>query len=683
MNRILFALMWIASVLPVAVMAADGDGEGSVRPDTRPLPETPLALKTLAVRDLRDVTTNLLTLSGRRLTVMVFLYPECPLSRQAIPVLNQIAEDLSRSGGAVLGLFHETVTRPEIEGFALDFKTRFPLLRDPGGQVARALQATTTPEAFVLDATGRVRYAGRVDDQYRVRGVRRPAPEREDLQEAVRDVIAGVEVRVPRTRPVGCPLNREEDPTESEPNGADITYHREVIRILNTHCLKCHSEGGVAPFTLTSYDDVTDWMKTALREIQARRMPPGQVESDIPLAGQNELSPTEVFTLRAWYKAGMPEGNPADSANLQMNHPPKDWDPAMGRPPDIIIEQPAETQLGPKGKDVYWMINFELNRSEDIRLEAMQLLPRTPRIIHHALISAVPHADLSSAVARFANDKPGIEPGDWIPGYNFKHGLGFVPSTPSGSGIMRYQMLPSYLPGSGGVFVPEGYDCTIPAHSDFLIQIHYNRSGKQETDRCRIGLWLNRKPVSADKKMFFVPWSSPFVVIPKGAKNAVLRGEFTLPDEYRVAAVYPHCHQVATQVSIVAHPPDGPATVLVRVPQWDFNWQAGIFLAEPIWLPKGTVLECTQIYDNTEDNPRNPHSPPANVYLGENTTDEMLFPGVILLGREHPDPKGTTVSRFLSEVARGDAFQQLVRHQPNYVVSPDGTVSQKPKAKAH
>ena len=678
--RVSALLVVVAWVLSSALAAFAQDGEGAVRPDPTPLPATPLTLKSLDVTDLRNVTTNLLTLSGRQLTVMVFLYPECPLSRQAIPVLNQIAEELSKKGGVVLGLFRDAVTRSDIEGFASEFKTRFPLLRDPGGKLATVLHATTTPEAFVVDATGRIRYAGRVDDQYRVRGVRRPAPEREDLQEAVRDVLAGVDVRVPRTRPVGCPLNRKEDPADPEPASTEVTYHREVIRILNTHCLKCHSEGGAAPFTLTSYDDVTDWMKTALREIRARRMPPAQVESELPIVGNNHLTSAEVVTLRAWYKAGMPEGNPADSAGLQLNGPQKDWDPAIGRPPDIIIEQPSETHLGPKGKDVYWFINFELNRSEDIQLQAIQLVPRNPRIVHHALLASVPHSDLAPAVARYAKESPGVEPGDRIPGYSVRHGLGFVPSVSSGDAGTRYQTLPSFLPGTGAAVVPKGHSWKIPAGSDLLIQMHYNRSGKQELEKSRIGIWIERKPVPPDKKVFWVNWSSPFVVIPKGAKNVVLRGSFTLPADYQVAAVYPHCHQIATQVSIVAHPPDGPATVLVRVPQWDFNWQTGVFFADPIWLPKGTVVECTQIYDNTSDNPRNPHSPPVHVFLGENTDNEMMFPGIILLGKDKPDPSGALLIRFLAEAIRGKAFQNLVHHKPRYVAAPDGTVSSNPNA---
>ncbi len=684
MNRILFALMWIASVLPVAVMAADGDGEGSVRPDTRPLPETPLALKTLAVRDLRDVTTNLLTLSGRRLTVMVFLYPECPLSRQAIPVLNQIAEDLSRSGGAVLGLFHETVTRPEIEGFALDFKTRFPLLRDPGGQVARALQATTTPESFVVDATGRVRYAGRVDDQYRVRGIRRPAPEREDLQEAVRDVLAGVEVRVPRTRPVGCPLNRRDVPIDPAPlTKTGITYHRDIIRILNKHCLKCHSEGGVGPFTLTSYDDASDWMKTAIREIRARRMPPAQVESDVPLLEQNHLTDSEVLTLQAWLKSGMPEGDPADSAGLQMNGPPREWDPRMERPPDIILEQPTETHLGPKGKDVYWFINFELNRNEDLNMQAIQVLPRNSRIVHHALVGAVPKDEVGTMITRLSWQTPANEPGDQLPGYSAPHRLGFTPTINREGGVLAFKALPTYIPGVGAVSVSEGDEWTIPAGSDILLQMHYNRSGKQETDRCRVGIWLNRKPPSPERKVFWALMSTPFVVIPKGAKNVMLRGSFTLPEDYEAAGIYPHCHQIATQVGVVAYPPDGPATVLVRVPQWDFNWQSGAIFADPVWLPKGTRIEFTAIFDNTEDNPRNPHSPPVDVFLGEASDDEMIFPGIVLIGKNHPDPEGTRILRFVTEMVRGKEFRQLVQHKANYVADPDGTVRPKTQAQGN
>ena len=673
MRHLLRSLL-IPLVLWLAPLTHAEDGEGSVLPDPTPLPANPVPLRSLSIANLRGVLTNLAALAAPKATVVVFLYPDCPLSRQAVPVLNQIQDDLQRRGGTVLGVFHAKVTPSDIQGFALGFATKFTLIRDISGSLAAELKATTTPEAFVLDAEGRIRYAGRVDDRYRVRGVRRHAAEREDLQEAVRDVLAGVEVRIPRTRAVGCALERKPLPVESNASTNRVTYHREVVRILNTHCVRCHVDGGIAPFSLANYDDVTDWMKTALREIQARRMPPAQAESDFPLAGQNQLSGSEIEALQLWFKGGMPEGNPADSAQLPPVVAPKGWDESLGGPPDIVLEQTADSQIGPKGQDIYWNVIFPMNLSSNVQVRAIQFLPSNRRVVHHALLMYAPHSDLESALARYATEAHGKEPGDWVPGYSYTHGLGFVPSLKGEGANMKYQGLPAYIPGVGAVSVPSDHDLKIPAGSDIMIQAHYIRTGKPERERSRIGIWLNRNPVSSDKKVFFTMWSGPFLVIPKGSKNVVLRGSFTLVDDYRVAGLCPHGHQVATEITITARPPGAPAMVLARIPQWDFNWQAPVNFEDPVWLPKGTVIECTQVFDNTADNPRNPHSPPRDSYLGENSEDEMMFPGILLFGKGHPDPESQLLLRFASEMNRATAFRRLINHQPRYVADPDGTV---------
>src|SRR5690606_25813581 len=64
---------------------------------------------------------------------------------------------------------------------------------------------------------------------------------------------------------------------------------------------------------------------------------------------------------------------------------------------------------------------------------------------------------------------------------------------------------------------------------------------------------------------------------------------------------------------------------LVNIPQWNFNWQDDYRFTVPFRLPKGTVLEVEAVYDNSENNPANPSSPPKRVTWGEETTNEMLY----------------------------------------------------------
>ena len=88
-------------------------------------------------------------------------------------------------------------------------------------------------------------------------------------------------------------------------------------------------------------------------------------------------------------------------------------------------------------------------------------------------------------------------------------------------------------------------------------------------------------------------------------------------------AVYPHAHYLGSLLEGFATLPDGSRQWLIRIPQWDINWQAVYRYREPLFLPKGTVISMRFHYDNSADNPRNPNSPPRRVMAGNQSTDEM------------------------------------------------------------
>ena len=62
--------------------------------------------------------------------------------------------------------------------------------------------------------------------------------------------------------------------------------------------------------------------------------------------------------------------------------------------------------------------------------------------------------------------------------------------------------------------------------------------------------------------------------------------------------------------------PDGKKKWLIRIPDWDRNWEAVYRYREPVLLPKGTVISMRFHYDNSAANPRNPHDPPLRVIAG-------------------------------------------------------------------
>jgi hypothetical protein len=98
-----------------------------------------------------------------------------------------------------------------------------------------------------------------------------------------------------------------------------------------------------------------------------------------------------------------------------------------------------------------------------------------------------------------------------------------------------------------------------------------------------------------------------------------------LPDAADLIRITPHAHYICRDMKVTAHLPDGTATPLLWIKDWDFNWQGGYNYAKPVPLPKGTRVELEYTYDNSAANPRNPANPPVRVTYGEETTNEMAI----------------------------------------------------------
>ena len=74
-----------------------------------------------------------------------------------------------------------------------------PYLRDELQEVARAYGAKTTPDVFVVDSGGALRYRGAPDGDHQNEGLRA-----DWLREALDQMLAGEEIARPETNPVGC-----------------------------------------------------------------------------------------------------------------------------------------------------------------------------------------------------------------------------------------------------------------------------------------------------------------------------------------------------------------------------------------------------------------------------------------------------------------------------------------------
>lgn len=202
-------------------------------------------------------------------SVLIFYSSECPISNAYSPTLNQIVDAFPASSLRLVGLCVDfDLADEEIATHAKDFGLKFPVARDQRGAIAARLGARVTPEAFVIDSTGRVRYRGRIDDQFAGRGKRNANSTTRELHDAVAAVLAGREVAREHVEAVGCPIP---DPPKEKAT-ATPTYYKDVAPILQGNCQECHRKGQVGPFALETFeqarkraDDIAGVVESTLR----------------------------------------------------------------------------------------------------------------------------------------------------------------------------------------------------------------------------------------------------------------------------------------------------------------------------------------------------------------------------------------------------------------------------------
>jgi tetratricopeptide (TPR) repeat protein len=145
--------------------------------------------------------------------------------------------------------------------------------------------------------------------------------------------------------------------------------------------------------------------------------------------------------------------------------------------------------------------------------------------------------------------------------------------------------------------------------------------------------------------------------IAAGQKNYLTEQSFALPVAVKLLSLYPHAHYVCREMQVTAKLPDGRELVLLKIPDWDFNWQDQYYLKDPLALPAGTRLKMVYVYDNSAENPRNPWHPPRRVIWGDRSFDEMGSLALQLLPANQADLTILREASFKHDVETSGAYQ--------------------------
>ncbi len=161
------------------------------------------------------------------------------------------------------------------------------------------------------------------------------------------------------------------------------------------------------------------------------------------------------------------------------------------------------------------------------------------------------------------------------------------------------------------------------------MQVHYGPKPNPEVDSSTINIFFKKEAVERQVQNFiFVPFSplitnGPFIIPANTIKT--FHCQFTTPIKISAFAIWPHAHLLAHNYLVYVIHPNGDTTNLIKIDDWDFNWQGSYNFKKYIVLDPGSTIHVYATYDNTVNNPSNPNDPPKSVTWGEKTTDEMLF----------------------------------------------------------
>jgi hypothetical protein len=405
------------------------------------------------------------------------------------------------------------------------------------------------------------------------------------------------------------------------------TFSSDIAALVHTKCAGCHRPGEAGPFPLISYEDVGPRARQIARVTASRFMPPWKpVPGHADYLNDRSLSAAEIDTLARWAAAGAPVG---DAARVP---PPPRWPEGwqLGEP-DLVARLPEPYTLPGDGRDVYR--NFVLPApSANARWVAAWEFRPGSRAVHHAI--------LNIDRAGWARARDAAEPG---PGYGGMS-AGRV-SSPDGFYLV-------WTPGKSPTPPSPGTAWRLDEHTDLVLQVHFQPTGKPETVTPTIGLRFTDQPPTVPRASLKI--GDPPIDISPGERSYRITDRFTFPADVLILGLFPHAHYLATRMRCWLTLPDGSRRWLLFIDDWDFLWQEEYLFRAPVAAPRGATVDMEFFYDNSMDNPRNPSSPPRRVRSGEQSTDEMGNITLQLAARDARDLDVLREAKYRRALGGGD-----------------------------
>lgn len=418
------------------------------------------------------------------------------------------------------------------------------------------------------------------------------------------------------------PILRE---NEIQTIGTQLTFWSNAAPIIFENCAPCHYPDGGGPFPLTTFKDVEKRTKTIRQVVADGYMPPWPADPEYSrFKGEKVLTKEEKLTLISWIDQGVLEGN-----RPSILPEPKLFSEIKPSEPDLIIPFPDSVLIPGENLDLFRIAKIPLELPRDTIIKAIHFIPGNKQLVHH----------VNGHLINYEKDKKEtLEGGKWIIDAEKMNSLEAyqlmdIANNDGTYPTMRVSAF-NYLPGVEALKYPDGIGGLFVNEKAALLlnTLHYGPSALDTFDLSTIEIYFaDKRPERPVLELHLgtqgITEIEPEFVLPAG-RVSTFRTRYTVPQTISILTVNPHMHLLGREFTAYAFSEDLRDTIpLIRIPEWDFRWQYFYTYENVRVVPKGYTIEVIAVFDNTIDNPFNPHSPPKTLSeAGKNmkTTDEMF-----------------------------------------------------------
>ncbi len=378
-----------------------------------------------------------------------------------------------------------------------------------------------------------------------------------------------------------------------------LTFYRDIQPIIVENCSSCHQEGSYGPFELIDYKSVQRKGKFVAEVVESRYMPPWKADPSFStFANERILSEAEIGAIRKWVSEGMKKGK-------RVKAPPIPPINEINEDPDLELSMKIAYEISEEGIEDFRFFHIPTNLEKDAFIKSIEFVPGNNQLVHHSRIMTDTSNSMSE-IDGLSELDPRVKEFQEIPLYD--------------------EFLYGWVPGNLPIEYPHGTGKKLPAGTDLILNVHYAPSSIKKEDKSMVKLHLTNESNLKQIKTLAIRENDisnqPFI-IPAGQKKTFYVS-YTVQKDMYVISIQPHMHYLGYSFKALAAKPDGEAIPLIKIDDWDFNWQTTYLLEKPLQIPGGSVILITAEYDNTNFNPLNPNSPPIDVGYGWNSTDEMM-----------------------------------------------------------